>query len=138
MIDFDRWQEIFFTLKQHKLRTVLTAFGVFWGMFMLVIMLGAGKSLENGTTQDFGGQTDTVYVWTRGRTQIPYKGLRTGRRIRLNDEDMVAIRRLPELDLFSTQNSLGGWQSNQYIVRKDKTGTFKTIGVEPEYFQISA
>jgi len=138
MIDFDRWQEIFFTLKQHKLRTVLTAFGVFWGMFMLVIMLGAGKSLENGATQGFGGQTDTVFIWTSGRTQIPYKGLRTGRRITLKDEDMAAIRQLPELDLSSTHNTLGGWQSNQYIVHKDKTGTFETIGIEPEAFQISA
>lgn len=138
MIDIDRWQEIFFTLKQHKLRTVLTAFGVFWGMFMLVIMLGAGKSLENGASQGFGGQTDTVFIWTGGRTQIPYKGLRTGRRITLNDEDMVAIHQLPELDLFSTHNTLGGWQNNQYIVRKDKTGTFETIGAEPEAFQISA
>ncbi len=138
MMDFDRWQEIFFTLKQHKLRTVLTAFGVFWGMFMLVIMLGAGKSLENGAIQGFGGQTDTVFIWTGGRTQIPYKGLRTGRRITLSDEDMAAIRRLPELGLSSTHNTLGGRQTNQYIVRKDKTGTFETTGVEPEAFQISS
>lgn len=137
MIDLDRWQEIFFTLKQHKLRTVLTAFGVFWGMFMLVIMLGAGKSLENGAVRGFGGSTNTVYLWTGGRTQIPYKGLPTGRRITLNDEDMVAIRQLPELGLSTTQNILGGWQVNQYIVRKDKTGTFETVGVEPEAFQLS-
>lgn len=138
MIDLDRWQEIFFTLRQHKLRTVLTAFGVFWGMFMLVIMLGAGKSLENGATKGFGGQTNTVFIWTGGRTQIPYKGMRTGRRIRLNDEDMAAVRQIPEMGLFSTQNSLGGWQGNQYIVHNDKTGSFETIGVEPDAFHISA
>jgi putative ABC transport system permease protein len=136
MIDIDRWQEIFFTLRQHKLRTVLTAFGVFWGMFMLVIMLGAGKSLENGATRDFSGQTDTVYIWNSGRTQIPYKGLRTGRRVSLNDEDMVAIRQLPELGLSTTQNTLGGWQADQYIVRNWKMGTFNSIGVEPEAFEI--
>ena len=62
MIDIDRWQEIFFTLKKHKLRTFLTAFGVFWGMLMLVIMLGAGKSLENGATKGFGGRT-TSEIW---------------------------------------------------------------------------
>jgi putative ABC transport system permease protein len=137
MIDLDRWQEIFFTLKQHKLRTILTAFGVFWGMFMLVIMLGAGNSLQNGAIDGFGGQTNTVFMWTSGKTQIPYKGLPTGRRIQLNDEDMVAIRRLPELGLSSTQNTLGGWQNNQYIVRKDKTGTFETVGIEPDAFIIS-
>ena len=138
MIDIDRWQEIFFTLKKHKLRTFLTAFGVFWGMLMLVIMLGAGKSLENGATEGFGGQTNTVYIWSGGKTQIPYKGLPTGRRIVISDEDMVVIRELPELGLSSSVNNLGGWQVNQYIVRNDKTGTFDTQGVEPDAFQISA
>lgn len=137
MIDIDRWQEIFFTLKRHKLRTFLTAFGVFWGMLMLVIMLGAGKSLENGATEGFGGQTNTVYIWSGGRTQIPYKGLPTGRRIAISDEDMVVIRELPELGLSSSVNNLGGWQVNQYIVRNDKTGTFDTQGVEPDAFQLS-
>ena len=137
MIDIDRWQEIFFTLKRHKLRTFLTAFGVFWGMLMLVIMLGAGKSLKNGATEGFGGQTNTVYIWSGGRTQIPYKGLPTGRRIAISDEDMVVIRELPELGLSSSVNNLGGWQVNQYIVRNDKTGTFDTQGVEPDAFQLS-
>jgi len=137
MMDLDRWQEIFFTLKQHKLRTVLTAFGVFWGIFMLVVMLGAGKSLETGAINGFGGQTNTVFVWTGGKTQIPYQGLPTGRRIQLSDEDLAAVRRLPELDLSSSYNNLGGWQVNQYIVRNDKTGTFETQGAEPDAFKIS-
>lgn len=137
MIDIDRWQEIFFTLKQHKLRTALTAFGVFWGIFMLVIMLGAGQSLQNGANAGFGGRTNTVFVWTSGRTQIPYKGLPTGRRIRLNDGDMAAIRRIPELGLSSAINNLGGWQSTQFIVRKDKTGTFETSGVETDFFTLA-
>jgi putative ABC transport system permease protein len=137
MMDLDRWQEIFFTLKQHKLRTALTAFGVFWGIFMLVIMLGAGQSLESGAINGFGGQTNTVFIWTGGKTQIPYKGLPTGRRIQLNDEDLAAVRRLPELDLSSSNNVLGGWQVNQYIVRNEKTGTFETAGVEPDAFRIS-
>ncbi len=137
MIDLDRWQEIFFTLKQHKLRTALTAFGVFWGMFMLVIMLGAGNGLQNGAMKSMGGQTNTVYMWSSGRTQIPYKGLPTGRRVTLSDQDIEALRRLPELELFSAQNNLGGWQIDQYIVRKDKTGTFETIGVEPDAFKIA-
>ncbi len=137
MIDLDRWQEIWFTLKQHKLRTTLTAFGVFWGIFMLVILLGAGNGLENGAIKGFGGKINTIYIWVGGKSQIPYKGLPIGRQINLTDQDLAEIKQLPELGLSTSVNNLGGWQVDQYIVRKDKTGTFDTRGIEPQGFLLS-
>lgn len=137
MLDLDRWREILFTFQQHKMRTLLTAFGVFWGIFMLVMLLGVGNSLQQGSIKNFGGHTNTIWLWSGSATQIPYKGLPTGRRVTLKDEDLAALRSLPELGLSSSVNNLGGWMANQYIVRKGQSGTFPTSGVEPEIFRLS-
>ena len=72
-IDIEKWREIFNTLSRHKLRTSLTAFGVFWGIFMLTVLLGAGKGLENGVNDGFPRVTNTVYLWSQGPTQIPWQ-----------------------------------------------------------------
>lgn len=92
IFDKDKWQEIFGTIRKNKLRTMLTALGVFWGIFMLVFLLGMGKGLENGVMRDFGSAaTNVMYVWTQ-RTTIPYEGLPAGRRIRMNLADLEAIK----------------------------------------------
>ena len=90
VIDIDKWTEIYATVKKHKLRTGLTAFGVFWGIFMLVVLLGAGKGLEKGITNDFNVAKNAVFVWSQ-RSSIPYKGLNAGRNIRMTDEFTVNI-----------------------------------------------
>ena len=138
MIDLDRWQEIYFTLKQYKMRTGLTAFGVFWGIFMLVVLLGMGKGLQAGAISNFGGELNTVFIWGAGRTQIPYKGMPTGRKLRLKDADIEAIRaKIPELAALTGNNDLNGWQNTLYIVRGNQSGTYGVRGVEPSYFPIS-
>ena len=91
MFDRDKWQEIFDTIRKHKLRTFLTALGVWWGIFMLVFLMGAGQGLQNGVVRMFGTHAkNALYVWTQ-RTTMPYEGLAPGRYPQLTYDDIVAI-----------------------------------------------
>jgi len=71
VIDGDHWREIYEALRRNKARTFLTAFGVFWGIFMLMVMLASGNGLWNGVSQDFrDGATNSVFIWSQ-RTSKP-------------------------------------------------------------------
>ncbi|MDQ3393252.1 MAG: ABC transporter permease [Bacteroidota bacterium] len=133
MIDIDKWQEIFSTLQKHKLRTALTAFGVFWGIFMLVVLLGASKGFQNGVESQFDVARNAVFVWTQ-RTSIPYKGLRPGRFVSLKNDDIDAIREsIPEVAYIAPRNSLDG----EFTVnRKDKYASFKVFGDYPDFLKV--
>ncbi|MCB0600860.1 MAG: ABC transporter permease [Saprospiraceae bacterium] len=92
MFNRDTWQEIWMTIQQHKLRTFLTVLGVFWGVFMLIFMLGMGSGLENAVFRDFGDRaTNIMYVWSSS-TSLPYQGYQPGRFPRLNFDDLEAIK----------------------------------------------
>ena len=91
MFDRDRWQEILHVLRKNKMRTFLTAFGVFWGIFMLVVMLGAGKGLYNGVFYGMGDfALNSLFIWTES-TSIPYKGFPRGRNWSFTNEDSKAL-----------------------------------------------
>lgn len=130
IIDTEKWQEIFTTLGKHKLRTSLTAFGVFWGIFMLTVLLGAGKGLENGVFEEFKEIPNGVFIWAQGPTQIPYQGLAIGRQIRLEVEDEEAIKKnIPSVGEIYGQNSVGIWGgSPAYTTYKSNNGSFSIQG----------
>ena len=88
----DGLQEILFTLRQNKLRTLLTAFGVFWGIFMLILLLGAGRGMQNGVMQDFGSDVLDFIIINSGDTSVAYQGMGLGRKIKLDPADIDAIR----------------------------------------------
>jgi putative ABC transport system permease protein len=130
MIDVDKWREIFNTLSRHKLRTALTAFGVFWGIFMLTVLLGAGKGLENGVDEGFPRVTNLVWLWSQGTTQIPYQGMPIGRQIRFEPADIASIEKnVPSVGMIQGQNNVGVWGgSPPYTVHKSKNGAFSVQG----------
>jgi putative ABC transport system permease protein len=130
LIDIDKWQEIFNTLSKHKLRTSLTAFGVFWGIFMLTVLLGSGKGFENGVSEGFPRISNYVYIWTQGKTQIPYQGMPIGRDIGFTAADVDAIERnVGSVGRIKGQNSVGIWGgSPPYTVHKSKNGVFGVAG----------
>lgn len=136
LIDTDKWQEIYYVLRSNKLRTFLTAFGVFWGIFMLIIMLGAGNGLRHGVTDGFGDfATNSAFFWSQSTT-MPYKGFRRGRPIELNNADMEALRtNIPGLDLLAPR--LQGWGSDaNNVTYGTKSGAFNINGDYPEFNKI--
>jgi len=130
LIDTDKWREIFHTLQQHKLRTALTAFGVFWGIFMLTVLLGAGRGFENGVMETFPALTNYVTIWSEGATQLPYQGMPVGLKIILVPDDVAAIaHNVASVSFVKAQNSLGIWGGKPpYTVHKSKNGAFSVRG----------
>jgi putative ABC transport system permease protein len=129
-IDTEKWQEIFKTLGQHKLRTFLTGLGVFWGIFMLTLLLGATKGLENGVNSRFPAVPNVVFVWIKGTTQMPYQGMSVGRQVGFKAEDVALIEKnVGSVGYIRGQNSVGIWNGTPpYTVRKEKNGTFSVEG----------
>jgi putative ABC transport system permease protein len=136
MFSKDRWDEIIEALSSNWFRTILTAFGVLWGIFILVVLLAAGKGLENGVKSDFGGiATNTMFMWTQGISK-PYKGLPKGRQFNYKTDDVQAIKdNVPNLRFISPRNQLGGFGGTNNVVRGLKTGAFNVYGDYPEIIQ---
>ena len=79
MFDLDRWEEIWQTINRNRKRSIMTAFGVFWGIFMLTVMMGSGLGLRNLLYANLNGMNEnSCFLWG-GKTSIPYKGLPAGR-----------------------------------------------------------
>lgn len=132
LFDLDRLYEIWVTITHNKSRSFLTAFGVFWGMFMLVLMVGAGNALGKGiSSQVEGFASNSCFFWTQNTTE-PYKGFQKGRRWNMLNSDIAIIKeRVPELQHVSPM--LFGGSSDKNVVRGEKGGSYQVKGCYPEY-----
>lgn len=131
IIDIDKWQEILLTLKKNKLRTFFTAFGVFWGIFMLVVMLGSGKGLKDAAYGGLGKlATNSVFI-NPARTSISYKGFPKGRVYSFNNEDTkVLLERVKEIKYLAPRTAGFGSVVNN-VVRDERVGSFQVMGDYP-------
>ena len=138
MFDYDKWQEIFGTIRKNKLRTFLTIVGIAWGIFMIISLVGLGNGFRKGVTRDFGKwATNSGFVWGQ-RTTISYDGFQPGRNISFDNSDTKLIRnRVREIRFLAPRNQLGGWRGGNNVTRGYNSGAFTVNGDFPEFNQIN-
>jgi putative ABC transport system permease protein len=133
MFDIDKWQEIFSTIDKNRMRTFLTGFSVAWGIFMLIVLLGSGKGLQNGITNQFKRDAVNQIMFGGGRTSKPFKGLKSGREIQLTDEDYDYLQKIPGIDKLAGHYFM--WQ-NRVVSYKKEYGAFDLIATHPDNLEI--
>lgn len=133
IFDIDNWREIGSTLSRNKTRTFLTAFGIFWGTAMLAMLWGGAAGLKGMLLRNFDGFATNMAVIEPGRTSIPYKGFNKGMKIKIDQNDLDAIKnRVPNIEASS---GILFKMVNVAYNTVSKTGIF-CEGVEPDYFKI--
>lgn len=131
MFDREKWAEIFDTIGKNKLRTVLTGFSVFWGIFMLMILLGAGRGLSNGFAYNFKNTAENTIMFWGGQTSKPWQGLPVDRTIQLDTRDVEIIRTaVPGLQHIAGEYRV--WRGASQLSRGKQYGNFTINGVVPE------
>jgi putative ABC transport system permease protein len=126
---YDTWQEIFATVSRNRLRTFLTGFSVAWGIFMLIILLGTGKGLENGVQHQFSQDAVNSIWFNGGRTANAYRGLQPGREITFTNDDYALIRdNSHNLESLTSRNNF--WTIS-LVNYGNKFGNFSIRGCHP-------
>ncbi len=132
-IDLDSYREILDTLTRNKSRSFLTGFGIFWGVFMLVALIGGGQGLKELLSNNFAGfATNSALVWSQPTTK-PFKGFRKGREWVMEYKDVERLKaQVPELDVVSPMVSRWG----NSAVYGDKRNSCHMSGVMPDYAKV--
>jgi putative ABC transport system permease protein len=133
-LDIDTYREILDTLTRNKSRSFLTGFGVFWGVFMLVALIGGGQGMKELLNQNFEGfATNSAMIWAQPTTKA-YKGFRKGRRWDMEYKDVQRLKsRIPELEVVSPVLFSNG--GTAYF--GDRKTTVSINGVQEDYQRVS-
>ena len=128
IFDRDTWQEIYGSIRKNKLRTAITIIGVMWGIFLLVVLLGTARGMENNFNKLFGNfATNSVFVWAQA-TSKPFKGFQEGKRLTLKMSDLDKIKsEIDGLEFVVPRHQTQALATNNF-----KSGTFGIYGDYPE------
>ena len=133
LFDADLWEEIFDSLRKNRTRTVLTAFGIFWGVFMLILLMGGGRGLETMLGENFAGAASNAGFMIANSTSEPYKGFRKGRVWHLELDDAERIRNMvPEIDIVSP--TIRRWGAR--ALANDKSCGISLVGQYADYNRV--
>jgi len=137
MFDLDLWKEILSALKKNRMRSFMTAFGVFWGIFMLVVMSGAGRALENGVMDGIKAfASNSAFFWTEP-TSKPYEGFQRGRTWNYKNTDIEYIRaNISDVEYLSPRLFGSNSRDGDNTIRGKKTGSFNVYGDYPDFYKI--
>jgi putative ABC transport system permease protein len=132
MFDIDKWREIWATITRNKTRSILTAFGVSWGLFMFIILVGFGNGFQQGVMNQFDGFASNSCFFFADRTSEAYNGNRKGRWWHMNSRDLVLIREKAKSVEYISPMLFGDGAS----VRGNKKGNYDACGVFPAQFEM--
>lgn len=134
-VDIDTYKEILDTLTRNKSRSLLTGFGVFWGVFMLVLLIGGGQGLKELLSNNFEGfATNTTIVFAQNTTKA-YKGFRKGRQWDMTDKDIVQLNeRIPQLETVTPMV----FGNNSQVTWKEKKTSGNIKGLKANYVKVQA
>lgn len=134
MFDLDKWNEILQTITRNKTRSLLTAFGIFWGIFMLVLLLGGGKGVRGLITDNFSGFAQNTVVIGAAQTTKPFKGYGSGRTWTMELDDAKRLKsEVPGIDVCTPLLGAFGTIANY----GKHSCTVNVQGAETEYSRIS-
>ncbi|WP_242092665.1 ABC transporter permease [Aestuariivivens sediminicola] len=127
LLDRDTWQEVYDSLSKNKLRTVITMIGVWWGILLLIGLLGSARGMENSFNRLFGDfATNSVFIWGQS-TSRPFKGFQEGRRVRLSLTDAKKVEdNIEGIEFVVPRN-----QNQGTVVRNFLSGRFNVAGDYP-------
>ncbi len=131
-MDRDMWQEVLVTIKGQKVRSILTMFGVFWGIFMLVVLIGCGFGMKKGLIGSLMNLSSNSIVYTPTTTSMAYSGFNADRSWYIQSKDINDIREKMGRRLrYVTLANLDGFQQ---IGSRTRSGYYQTAGVTPTYY----